>query len=437
MFDTLRDNSRIIVYIVVVAFVISGGFMGYGAYLDNTGGGGRQQPSNQTPSVIAEVNGTEISQQDYFSLLQQQAPQSNLSSSQIIPFRYDVLVALIERNLILEQAEVLAVDVEVSESEVDERYNNILEQNEMTDQELADALSEQGYTIGELREDIKSNLTNSKTLNETIDQGIEEVEVNDQEIQELYQQRYPENESSEENSDSESAADESAVETDSADTEAEEDERPELAEVRADLETEIRNQKRNRAINSWLSGLKTNADITINDPVLSAYHALENENYDDAVEQFSSFVEQEETDAIFYTYLAQAYEGQNNYDKAEEVYNNAVGEYPENNDLKFNYAQFLADQEKNQAAVSQLDQVSANAGDDFMTYYQLFMLYNQLGAEEKAQSAMEEVERLSQQMQTESVPEIDENSAEEITEEAEELEDEIEVDNELDVEENN
>ncbi len=435
MFDTLRDNSRIIVYIVVIAFVISGGFMGYGAYLNNQGGGG--QAPNQNPAVIAEVNGMEISQQEYFSLLQQQAPQSNLSSSQIIPFRYNVLDALIERKLIISQAEELGVDVEVSESEVDENYNNILEQNEMTDQELAEALSEQGYTIGQLREDIKSSIEESKTITQTIDQGIDEILVSDQEIEELYQQRYPEAESAENETESDSNAEEAAADSTAAESEAEAEERPELAEVRDELETEIRNQKRNQAVNSWLSELKNNAEIIVNDPVLSAYHALENENYEEAVEQFSDFVDEEETDPIFYTYLAQAYEGQNNLEQAEEVYNNAVEAFPENNDLRFNFAQFLADQENTEAALAQLDEIAAGAEDDFMTYYQLFMMYSRLGAEEKAQSAMEEVQRISQNMQTQSAPEAEQETAEEIQEEAEELDEEIEVETPVETETSN
>lgn len=422
MFDTLRDNSRIIVYVVVIAFVVSGGFMGYGAYLNNRGGGG--QSPNQNPSVIAEVNGIEISQQEYFTLLQQQAPQSNLSSTQIIPFRYNILDALIERKLIMDQAEKMEVNVEVSESEVDENYQNILDQNEMTDQDLADALAEQGYTIGQLREDIKANLEESKTITETINQSIPEVTVNDQEIQELYDQRYPQRDTDSE---------ESTVEADRTETE-----RPELADVKADLEAEIRNQKRNQAVNSWLEELKAAAEITINEPVLSAYHALENENYDQAVEEFKTFVEQEETDAIFYSYLAQAYEGQNDYDKAEQTYETAVESFPENNDLKFNFAQFLAEQEKNDEAIALLDEVAAGAEDDFMTYYQLFMLYSQLGAEEKAQSAIEEVQRISQNMQqNQEDVEIDTENAEEIQEEAAELEENIEVETPLETENNN
>jgi tetratricopeptide (TPR) repeat protein len=428
LFDTLRDNSRIIVYIVVIAFVISGGFMGYGAYLNNQGGGG--QAPNQSPAVIAEVNGMEISQQEYFSLLQQQAPQSNLSSSQIIPFRYNVLDALIERKLLMAQAEVLDISVEVSEAEIDENYNNILDQNEMTENELSEALAEQGYTIGDLREDIKASIEDSKTITQTIDQGIEEIEVSDEEIEELYQQRYPEPEAEED------LAEESDSETESVQSEAAEDERPELADVRDNLEQELRSQKRNQAINSWLAELKENAEITVNDPVLSAYHALENENYEQAVEEFSAFVEEEETDPIFYSYLAQAYEGQNNLERAKEVYQSAVESYPENTDLRFTYAQFLADQENNEDAIAQLDEIYAAAEDDFMTYYQLFMLYSRLGAEEKAQSAMEEVQRISEDMQTQSAP-VDQESAEDIQEEAEALEEDIEVETPVETENSN
>jgi len=430
LFDTLRDNSRIIVYIVVIAFVISGGFMGYGADLNNQGGGG--QAPNQNPSVIAEVNGMEISQQEYFSLLQQQAPQSNLSSSQIIPFRYNVLNALIERKLLMAQAEVLDIDVEASEAEIDENYNNILEQNEMTENELSEALAEQGYTIGDLREDIKASIEDSKTITQTIDQGIGEIEVSEEEIEELYQQRYPEPEAAEEDT-----AEEAESEEENAEAENSETGRPAMAEVRDDLEQEIRSQKRNEAINSWLAELKADAEITVNDPVLSAYHALENENFEQAAEEFSAFVEEEETDPIFYSYLAQAYEGQNNLERAKEVYNSAVESYPENTDLRFNYAQFLADQENNEEAIAQLDEISAAAEDDFMTYYQLFMMYSRLGAEEKAQSAMEEVQRISENMQTQSAPAADQEAVEDIQEEAEDMEEEIEVESPVETEANN
>lgn len=433
MFDTLRDNSRIIVYIVVVAFVISGGFMGYGAYLNNQGGG---QNPNQRTGVIAEVNGREISQQEYFSLLQQQAPQSNLNSSQIIPFRYNVLNTLIERKLVLAEAEKLEIKVEISEAEIDENYNNILEQNDLNDQELADNLAEQGYTIGELREDIKASLKNNKLITKTINNGIGEVEVNEEEIKNLYAQRYPASESKSKDSslDSDLEAETPIKEENNEDSTSSET-RPPLEEVRTELETELQNRKRNQAANNWINKLKSAAEITINEPVLSAYHALEKENYDSAVTQFKSFVDSEQTDPIFYNYLAQAYEGKNNYKKAEEVYEKAIAKYPENTNLKFNYTRYLIDQDQKELAVSQLDEISALAGDEFMTYYQLFMLYNQLGEEEKAQAAMEKIQKISQERQNPS-DSTDKENMDTVQEEVEDLKEDVEVESDLETENN-
>lgn len=421
MFDTLRNNSRIIVYLVVIAFVISGGFMGYGAYLNNRGGG---QAPNQGPAVIAEVNGMEISQQEYYSMLQQQAPNSSLSSSQIIPFRYQVLEALIERKLILAKAEEFDIQVEVSETEIDENYNNILEQNEITDQELA----EQGSTIGELRENIKASLKNTKTLTETINQGVGEVEVSDQEIQELYNQRYLKVKSGSQKTETDPSSQDQS------------DSNPKLEEVSSDLKTEIKNKKRNEAINEWLKDLKRDAQITINQPVLSAYHALENENYDQAVEKFSNFVEQENTDPIFYSYLADAYQGQNNYDRAEEVYQTGLNDFPENTDLRFKFSQFLAEKDKNEAAITQLDKISAaiESESDFMTYYKLFIMYSRLGAEEKAEAAMEKARDISSQIeQNQNNSELETDSGSELNQSSNIVEEDLEIENSSEPEANN
>lgn len=425
MFDTLRNNSRIIVYLVVIAFVISGGFMGYGAYLNNRGGG---QAPNQGPAVIAEVNGMEISQQEYYSMLQQQAPNSSLSSSQIIPFRYQVLEALIERKLILAKAEEFDIQVEVSDSEVDENYNNILEQNEITDQELAETLAEQGSTIGELRENIKDSLQNTKTLTEAINQGVGEVEVSDQEIQKLYNQRYLKVETESKKAETENSK------------QKESDSEPKLEEVSSDLKTEIKNKKRNEAINNWLKELKTDAQITINQPVLKAYHDLENENYEQAVKQFSDFVEQENTDPIFYSYLAAAYQGQNNYDRAETAYENGLNDFPDNKDLRFKFAEFLAEQDKNEAAVKQLDEISANveSSSDFMTYYKLFIMYSRLGAEEKAEIAMEKAREISAQVeQNQQNSEIETDSTSPVDQDSETMEEDLEIETPLETENSN
>lgn len=409
MFDTLRDNSRIIVYVVVVAFVISGGFMGYGAYLNNSGGGG-QQTSN--PNVIAEVNGEEISQQEYMSMLRQQAPQQDLSNTQVISFRYNILNALVERRLILQQAEEMNIEVEVSEEELNENFENILEQNDITEEELSENLAEQGYTIGDLRDDIRNSLEQSKLITETIDSASGDIDIDESEIRELYEQKYP------------AEADEDAEEA-----ENNQEERPVFSDVQADLEEELFQQKRNEALENWLSDLKDESEIVINDPVLDAYSDFESENYGSAADKFSNLIEEEPSPA-FYTYLARSYLETDNTSRAEETYNKALEEYPENTDLKFNYAQFLVEQEDNQAALEQLKEVSSNAGEDMMTRYQLYMMFSQIGAEEEAEAELQEIQRLSEEINDQNISE--DQIEEELDEEAE---DEADLDADISTEE--
>ena len=402
MFDTLRDNSRIIVYLVVIAFVISGGFMGYGAYLNNSGGG--QQASN--PNVIAEVNGEEISQQEYLSMLQQQAPQSNLNGTQIISFRYNVLNALIERKLILQQSEEMDISVEVSDQEVEDNYQNILEQNDITEEELSENLAQQGYTMGALRDDIRRSLERSKTITQTIEAARGDISVSESEVRDLYEQRYPnEDSTAQTENDEEAAAEPDTEDGESAEENAEkaeenteqQSENPEFADVRDDLEQQLIQQKRNEALNQWLEDLKAESEIVINDPVLNAYHDYDSGDYEEAADKFAELLD-EESSPVFYTYLARSYAEADNTSQAEETYKTAVEEYPENTDLRFNYAQFLSDQDKSDAAVEQLTAVSELAGDDFMTRYQLYMMYMQLGAEQKAEEELEEIQRLSEEM---------------------------------------
>ncbi|MGM0602364.1 MAG: SurA N-terminal domain-containing protein [Bacillota bacterium] len=405
MFDTLRENSRIIVYFVVVAFVITGGFMGYGAYLSNNNAG---SGSTGNPGVIAEVNDTEITQQEFMGMLQRQAPQQNLSNAQIISFRYNVLNSLIERELIMQKAEELDISPVVDDKEVEEVYNEIVTQNVETEEELTEEelnkefekkLEEQNYSVAQLKDDIRFNLQTNKKIQQTIDQSYSNVSVSEDEIKEIYSERYPETDTDVE-TDTDTGSKEKVVDSsDAVESEAsEEDERPEYEDVKDDLEEELLNQKQDAAFDSWLEDMKAEADIIIHDRVLNAYQDLNNGNYDAAVEKFSSLVE-ENPDPVFYQYLATSYNEAGSTEKAEETYSTAVEEYPENFDLRMNLANFYSQQEKNEAAVEQLKKASELAGNDFMAHYQLFMQFNSMGAEEEAKKEMKIIQDLNEQME--------------------------------------
>lgn len=405
MFDTLRNNSKIVVYIVVIAFIISGGFMGFGAYLNHSSG---QQGQVQRSGVIADVNGQEITQQEYLSLLQQQAPNSSLSSSQIIPFRYNVLSALIERKLVLAQADELKIKADVADSDVQENYDNILKQNDLTEVELSDRLAEQGYSVEQLKADIRSNLETNNIISKTIKQSAGEVNVSDKEIEDLYKNRYPEEKVEAADSD-QAAAKNGNEETPDKDTVQT---RPALADVKSDLKTEITQKKQNQAANSWLKTLKSEADIEIYDPVLNAYHNYKTGKYQAAADEFSTLTANEDSDnPAYYDYLAQSYQGLNKPEQAAGSYEAGLEKYPENTELRFSYAQYLNSQDKKEAALEQLKEISEAAGDDFMTHYQLFMMYNNLDAKEEAQSELTKIQNLSEKMKDKQAPDAETNDS--------------------------
>jgi len=407
LFDTLRKNSRIIVYFVVVAFVITGGFMGYGAYLSNNNTG---SSSTGSPGVIAEVNGSEITQQEFMRMLQRQAPKQNLSNAQIISFKYNVLNSLIERELIMQQAEELNISPVVDDKEVEEVYNQIVSQNieseeELTKEELnkkfEKKLEKQNYSPAQLKDDIRLNLQTTKKIQQTIDKSYSSVSVSKEEIEERYNEKYPKKDTEDnegQNEDLDTADQQSKEESNQP--AGQENERPKYEDVKDELEKEILREKQNAAFSSWLKNLKAESEIIIHDPVLNAYQELNNGNYAAAVEKFSSLIE-ENPSPVFYQYLAASYSGAGNKDKAEKTYNTALEEYPDNFDLHMNLANFYRQQGKNDAAVAQLKKASELAGSDFMAHYQLFMQFNSLGAEKEAKQEMQIIQDLNQQMEQE------------------------------------
>ena len=155
-----------IIYIVVAVFVISGGFMGFGAYMSGSGSSG-----NSPAQTIAEVNGEKISQREFLSVLRNQAQRaSRLSSTQLLSFKLNILNSIIERRLILQEAEEMGIEAEVTDKEVDDTLNKVIEQNKTTKEKLKKDLEDKGYSLESLKNDLRSNLKTQQTIQKTVEQ---------------------------------------------------------------------------------------------------------------------------------------------------------------------------------------------------------------------------------------------------------------------------
>ncbi|MFW5856080.1 MAG: SurA N-terminal domain-containing protein, partial [Bacillota bacterium] len=239
MFEKLRENSKIIVIIVAIAFALSGAMLGFSSFFQS-----RSQPSpseneqaqqNEDQSEafnepIAEVNGSVITAGEYNNIIQQQIQQmGQFPDSQELEFRYQTLMQLVERELVLQAAKDNDLGENISEEDIDEYKNEILENQGISEEELTNVLEKQGMTTEDFRNSIKEELM----IEEGFSLSHDDIEVTDEEIEEEYRKSQQNSKEEDEDSDEETDTDED-VDLDSE----------EFAEEKEEIESKLREQKR-------------------------------------------------------------------------------------------------------------------------------------------------------------------------------------------------
>ncbi|MFW6270924.1 MAG: SurA N-terminal domain-containing protein [Bacillota bacterium] len=411
MFNTLREHSKIVVIIVAVAFVATGALMGFGSYLNNGMGGDGGQQGNQN---IASVNDEDISQREFLNVLQNQASQvSNLSGSQLLDFRLSILNSIIERKLILQKAEEMGISVEVSEEEVQNTIDEILDNYDMTEDELVSNLESQGYDMDDFKKDLRNDIRQNNIVDKTRETTYDNINVSEEEIKEEF---------------------EALKEEESEDIEYEEE--------KEDIENKLLQQKQDEAFNNWLDDVKSESDITIYDPVLRGVNAYQEEQYDVAIENFNEVFENSESPGEgVYIYLAKSYHAKEDTEKAIEIFDEGMEEYSTSWDLHLNLADLYVDMEENEKAIEHYDEASELVSENYVAHYQLYMGYTEAGAPEKAEEQMQKIQELSMQQQMggdqqqQQVPRTEEQQSDEIPDNTEEMDEDInenDINNEID-----
>lgn len=389
MFDNLRNNSKIVVYIVVAAFIVTGGLMGFGSYMS------RNDPGQSNRSqYIAQVNNKGITPQQFLSVLRNYASQANnLSQAEVIPFRLSVLNSMIERELLLTEAENMDINVEITDQEVEGRIDQLIEENDLTKEELIDNLESQDYSYEQFKNDIRENMITSEKIEQVRQSTYSNIEVSEEEIQNAYDSRYQDQE-----------------------------EKPDYQEVKSDIQDNLLTQKQSNAYQNWLKNKKAEANVTINDPMLYAYNALDQGNYQVALDSFKSLIENDSKSVSIYIYLARAYQGLGQTEEALNTFQEAVENYPDDWELRLNYGDYFAENDNNEKAIEQYDKASELAGSNIYAHYNLFMSYNNIGASQKAEQEMQTITDLQQEQNQPS----NEQSSTTTTKEATSIEEEVE-----------
>jgi len=189
------------------------------------------------PDVVATVNGTDLSGEDFITLyqvqFQQMAMQSQMSGQEPDQeqLRAQTLDSMIDSELLVQDAQDRGYEA------TDDDVQNLLEETANANQmgsvdELVEAYGAQGITEAQLRDDAQTQIL----VEELIDNDIEVAEPTEDEVVELYETMGLGEGEGEEGGYS-------------------------LDEIRPELETQIRNQNRGEAVNAHVADLREGADI--------------------------------------------------------------------------------------------------------------------------------------------------------------------------------
>lgn len=195
------------------------------------------------PEVVAEVNGEEITQEDFTQTYESQFQQTAMQQQMMgggeeinqDELKQQVADMLVNQELLAQEAKNR--DFTAGEDEVNEMVDQMLEQNGMENRdELFAALDEQG-----LPEDEVMNLLETQIkVDQLIEDESGEIEPTDEELQEMYDQMQ-----------------EQQGQTDG------EEEPPSFEELKPQLEQQFVMQKQGEATQALIEQLKEDADTTI------------------------------------------------------------------------------------------------------------------------------------------------------------------------------
>ncbi|MBM7623227.1 peptidylprolyl isomerase [Sporohalobacter salinus] len=192
IFDNLRNNSRILIYIVIIAFVGGGVLVGLSGYFTNSSNTPSQNQAahaQQRKKNIAVVNGEQISYSDFQRGLQrfQQRSRRQIGNSQVLTIKNRVLQQMIDQRLLLQKAKEKDIKVKVSDKEVDTQLNKWIDSTSKSRDEIEKLLKDKGSSMTKIKEQLRKGMKKQRTLQKMIQQTQDDVEITDKELKNAYE----------------------------------------------------------------------------------------------------------------------------------------------------------------------------------------------------------------------------------------------------------
>jgi peptidyl-prolyl cis-trans isomerase SurA len=144
---------------------------------------GCQKHTAPAEGVWATVNGKDVTRAEvdkyYRTQLNPSAPQP--SQDEALSLKLNILDELINNQILLQQAKKLGL--EAADGEVEDKFTEF--KSPFTEDEFQRQLKARGYTVDDLRSDIRQQLSIQKVINREV---VAKIAVTDQDVQDFYNQ---------------------------------------------------------------------------------------------------------------------------------------------------------------------------------------------------------------------------------------------------------
>lgn len=193
------------------------------------------------PDIVAEVNGEEISKEEFESAytgqFQQLAMQAQMAGQEVdqTQLKEQIAESLVAQKLLVQETE--NQEITASEEQVNTALEELAKQNGLeSSEEFLAALEEQGISEEEVMEQVEAQVK----VEQLIASETGEINPTDEEIQTVYDEAQAQQE------------------------ESGGEELPAFEEVKPQLEEQVRMQKEGEATQALIAQLREEADVTIN-----------------------------------------------------------------------------------------------------------------------------------------------------------------------------
>ncbi len=196
-FRKLRDSSKILVIIVVIAFALGGTLYGITAIF---GPDDPHVPQDWSTDIIEgygpddpllTVDGEVVKLREFHNIMMEySAYLHHLAPQDLMEFQNEVIEFLVERVVMLQEANRRGIEVEISDEEVQEIIDSYLQDMDMTMEEFERNVRAAGDSMAEVRERVRHALWERQLVFALEDDVKAEVEVSEEEILHVFEQAH-------------------------------------------------------------------------------------------------------------------------------------------------------------------------------------------------------------------------------------------------------